>query len=129
MAGWHGDIEHSGFDPDIASTEARFKGKVMPHHVVKCKHGDVLARYPATVDIEAIVDCTDKCRMKFDEERALLGECNHDPPCCQTNCQACEITRLRALISWIYAETSTDWALICDQELEIQAIAEGLRGN
>ncbi len=28
--GWHGDIESSGFDPDIASAEARFKGTPAP---------------------------------------------------------------------------------------------------
>ena len=28
--GWHGDINHSGFDPDIASAEARFKGGKKP---------------------------------------------------------------------------------------------------
>ena len=26
--GWHGDVDERGFDPDIASHEARFKGRV-----------------------------------------------------------------------------------------------------
>ena len=41
--GWHGDPDHSGFDPDIASVEARFKGRkpVGPPNEQVSKSGEV----------------------------------------------------------------------------------------
>lgn len=36
------------------------------------------------------------------EIRSLLGECQHDPPCC--NCVSCEVTSLRADVERLEAE-------------------------
>ncbi len=36
MGGWHGDVNSSGFDPDIASAEARFGGGKRRDHRPMC---------------------------------------------------------------------------------------------
>ena len=34
-----------------------------------------------------------------------------------------EVARLRRLLRWVYRECGADWALICDEECEIEEIA------